>query len=1514
MDWKKMLNGLGPATQAGRRTVLTLVCVVATLCVSAGPVTRQQAQQRAEAFLKNKAGSRKLTPVTSSRKLAPRRGAAAQEPYYVFNRGEGEGYVIMPGDDAIETPLGYTDAGDFDYQSIPDNMRSWLDGYAGYVEALLASPEAAKTRAKVPVHAAISPMLTCTWNQGSPYNDECPMYFTLGRSVTGCVATAMAQILYFQRAKSVTEVQADIPAYTTWTSHETYGRLSVEGIAAGSPIDWDNMLDSYGSGATAKQRLAVAQLMHYCGVSVQMDYTNSSSGAQSSMVPEAMNKYFGYSTARYVSRSSYSDDNWDALIYNELEQGRVVYLSGANSEAGHAFVTDGYDGNHCYHINWGWGGSSNGYFLLSSLNPSSQGIGGSGDGYNQYQDAVIGCEPDNYGEKEMPIANATVKALCLANWDTDGDGKFSFGEAAAVTDLGTVFKGQKFSAFTELYNFTGLTAISDSAFYGCTTLSSLKLPKALKRIGAHAFDGCRALKTFKLPDNLTEIGQGAFAGCRVLPNQTLPAGLEAIADSTFAGCVAFTSVELPISVLSIGRQVFAGCTKLTDFTLNAIRPQDIVLGSDVFEGIALSKAKLTAVQGAKAYLAQAEQWRDFGTIYEVRSLSGGSFAEIATGKYFYIYNEGTGRYMTKGEAWGTQAVVGSSSPMRFRLYHTTAMPDGVYYLYSTDTGNDGHILFRTSTDTNVGSGVKACFVDGETSHTTDKTAWWDIQQVGDALYTIQVPSTVAGYQEGRYLGVQTDHASNAASPTYGAYSDVDYEAYTRNCQWRFVTYDETAAATYEAAQVLGNLLAMAESKISDYAFEQAVFDNMDSSLDEMLAAQRTLRKKLGLIQFKDDALRSVAIGAWDVNGDGELSYSEASKVTDFGYYTLYGYSFADLSDLQYFTKADVLYGNTFEGCTTLRTITLPPALTTLYYRVFRNCTKLTAITLPETVEYIGDNTFDGCTALKSVTVGADDPSAIALGDDLFKNVTLRNATLYVPAGSKDLYADAPVWKDFGNIVEVRGHVKPGFSPIEENVPGYLYNLGERKYLNQGEAWGTQAIVATQGMTFQFRRSTSLPEGVYYLSSGSGTMFRTSADSKVGTGVKACYVDGSVGATAYWDVVQDGENIYRLQVPETDATYVEGECLGTQTDHASSAASPTYGAYWDVPESYGDAVRWAFVTTDEMKAAQAFNNVADQLKQLLGLAVQRGIDVADEQAVYDNMDSTKADLEDAILSVRRKLGYIDFADSRAKAICVNNWDADDDGELSYEEAAAVTTIGTSFRSAATMKSFEELRYFTGLTALDDEAFNGCSALVSLYVPAGVRTIGAKAFNSCTALKYMAVLAPQVVSAASASVRRTCTVFVPSDVLEDYQQDADWNVVTLREYTGVPTVTADSYTRAFGRANPRFTYTVTGAPVNGEPQVALEEVLNPDTEKAYTATTLPIGQYEIVVTAGTITSPGLLLVAGTLTVADPTAVETVRAAEPTPKADGTVYDLSGRRVTRQPLAPGLYIINGQKVLVK
>ena len=277
-----------------------------------------------------------------------------------------------------------------------------------------------------------------------------------------------------------------------------------------------------------------------------------------------------------------------------------------------------------------------------------------------------------------------------------------------------------------------------------------------------------------------------------------------------------------------------------------------------------------------------------------------------------------------------------------------------------------------------------------------------------------------------------------------------------------------------------------------------------------------------------------------------------------------------------------------------------------------------------------------------------------------------------------------------------------------------------------------------------------------------------------------------------------------------------------------------------------------------------------------------------------------------------LHLIPFQSDVAKDLCVALWDTDDDDELSYEEAAAVTDIAENFRGKTTIYSLEELRYFTGLTAIPTNAFRGCTGIQSIYVPSGVKAIGADAFTSMSKLKYVAVLPADKVDATTAGLPRTLTVFVPAEQMETYAADETWGSRTILEYTGIPTVTADDQERQIGRANRKFTFVVTGAPINGTPVLTCEAT-----------TSSPAGTYPIMVEPGTITSEGLVCVAGTLSVIDPDGIEEVESSKSKVGSwAGAVYDLSGRQVvngksshgkwSNGQMPHGVYIRNGKKLV--
>lgn len=312
-------------------------------------------------------------------------GKSASPVLYVFEAEE-NGYLVVSADDVAVPILGYSSGEKFDAENMPENMRWWLSQYQTEIEYAVSNGfEAFDGRSTRAERDAIAPLLTTRWNQGAPYNNLCPTDENMNLCVTGCVATSMAQVVNYHEWPA----KLKNPAFDyLWRSYGYNLRWTFRG-----EFDYANMLDDYKNGYDDVQATAVAQLMKACGFAVSMDYSPSASGAYTFDIPSALIKYFDYDAGAYLAiRDYYTLSDWEDLIYNDLKTCGPVIYGGSNASAGHSFVCDGYQGDGFYHINWGWGGISDGYFRLSALNPDSQGIGGSMSGYNSGQDAVIGLK------------------------------------------------------------------------------------------------------------------------------------------------------------------------------------------------------------------------------------------------------------------------------------------------------------------------------------------------------------------------------------------------------------------------------------------------------------------------------------------------------------------------------------------------------------------------------------------------------------------------------------------------------------------------------------------------------------------------------------------------------------------------------------------------------------------------------------------------------------------------------------------------------------------------------------------------------------------------------------------------------------------------------------------------------------------------------------------------------------------------------------------------------------------
>ncbi|MBR6032339.1 MAG: C10 family peptidase [Bacteroidaceae bacterium] len=428
----------------------------------AAPVGKQAALYTAQSYMlaKGKVVSTAQKPFKARQNTISTAEETEEEAYYyVFNADDG--YVIVAADDRVEPILGYVEHGTFDPDSIPENMRSWLDGYAYDIKYVIdnniqpSSPLLRKRNKINRTRHAVAPLLTSRWSQGLPYQLTLEKYYkgdgSQARPATGCTATAMAQVINFYKYPD--KIKTAIPAYSkTYTLDDgTQKTVTFPGVPRNTPIDWENILDSYSCNenhAHTKQDTAVANLMRYCGHSVKMGY-GPSSGANFSATPFIT--YFGYDDDAYrADQKNCTIDEWFDLYYNDIAAGHPVCTAGWTPKGGgHAFVIDGFDGDNLFSVNWGWGGGSAGWMLLTLLNRGDIGEDATAGGYSRSMYGVFNLHlPDNVKAEtylsisDISIASNTSIKATFKN-STGATGSFNVGIVTLDEDGNLALVGAK---------------------------------------------------------------------------------------------------------------------------------------------------------------------------------------------------------------------------------------------------------------------------------------------------------------------------------------------------------------------------------------------------------------------------------------------------------------------------------------------------------------------------------------------------------------------------------------------------------------------------------------------------------------------------------------------------------------------------------------------------------------------------------------------------------------------------------------------------------------------------------------------------------------------------------------------------------------------------------------------------------------------------------------------------------------------------------------------------------------
>lgn len=477
-----------------------MVLVLPAMAVWAERVTEDDAALVADHFMNvTSAYSGYRAP---AKQIKMQKAASSPEAqYYIYENAEGEGWVIIAANDVVRPVLAYSETGHFRTDNMPSNVKGWLQSYDKQIKYVAEHTTEAPADVKrqwaklrkgtrqTKAAVVVAPLIKTGWDQDSPFWNLCPKKNNQ-QCYTGCVATAMAQVMNYWRWPKQGTGSHTIPgtSYSANFGETTY--------------DWDNMKNTYSS-STSAQKTAVATLMYHCGVAVDMsygiaqeggsgaytiDYNGYFSGQGKMCAETALKQFFGYNSETikgyprdgyaYFGLKKWTKSEWIAMLKEELDAARPIMYAGVgcddpndqNSCYGHSFVCDGYDADDYFHFNFGWTNWCDGYYDVDALNTNDPGSGGGNGEYNLDQDVIVGIEPPGHGH--MVIKNATGCTIACESFVENNN---AFSATITPTDA--------------TYDFTSLTVTLGNTTLTTPTHYTLSNDKKSLNINASAITG-----------------------------------------------------------------------------------------------------------------------------------------------------------------------------------------------------------------------------------------------------------------------------------------------------------------------------------------------------------------------------------------------------------------------------------------------------------------------------------------------------------------------------------------------------------------------------------------------------------------------------------------------------------------------------------------------------------------------------------------------------------------------------------------------------------------------------------------------------------------------------------------------------------------------------------------------------------------------------------------------------------------------------------------------------------------
>ena len=615
-------------------SLLWSVCNCALLI--AGPIDFEKAKENAIQFVSQKAsrgdGSRHAPLSPQNLRLAQKVMTGKDQPaYYVFNK-DGGGFVIVSGDDLAAPILGYSDVGSFDAASLPEGLRDLLKNYEKQI-AFVSSQNESKPKRINDNWDEISPMVKTHWNQGKPYNTLCPIDPTTNqRSITGCVAVALGQLMYYYKWPEVGTGRVSYQ-WNDQTLSADFSKVHFQ---------WDKMKLDYNSN-TPDDGNSVATLLYNCALACHANFGSYSTCA--SYTTETLSQYFGYKNQMaMLSLNQTTIDDFEATIYHELKNARPVLFDANDEDVGHAMVIDGFKDGY-FHINFGWSGDQDGYYQLTAILTDW-------DFFNTRQSIIYNIQPDYEPHLEThlyPESSYTLSAdgTALVKWKGT-ETEIDMAADAAFNEVRRI-NSHAFSAnstVTSVILPNKAEVIETKAFENCGELESLFIPQSVIKIEPQAFTKCPYLDQFVVSDNssnyvskdgmLIDINENVVVACaaglsgniaipdgivgisnyvfeeRQIASMKMPKSLKKIEEGAFMGCQLLSTVVLQSELEFIGAKAFKGCTGLKQITVMASTPPQVENGA--FDDIDCPSVYLCVSSVNMNQYLYASGWNQFTTI------------------------------------------------------------------------------------------------------------------------------------------------------------------------------------------------------------------------------------------------------------------------------------------------------------------------------------------------------------------------------------------------------------------------------------------------------------------------------------------------------------------------------------------------------------------------------------------------------------------------------------------------------------------------------------------------------------------------------------------------------------------------------------------------------------------------------------------------------------------------------------------------------------------------------------